>query len=169
MPLAFANPAIDWAGLSPELVLLGGAAVVLIAALFVPPPARAPLSAGIAALCFAGALAAAVALFAKDATGHEIVAQALRRDRLAEFAQMLVAGAGLLAVGVSYREPETTGRDGEYYALLLTAVAGMSFFAGANTLLTLFLGLEWFSISLYVLTAIAVERFFSLEAGLKYL
>jgi NADH-quinone oxidoreductase subunit N len=35
--------------------------------------------------------------------------------------------------------------------------------------MTLFLGLEWFSISLYVLTAISVESLPSLEAGLKYL
>ena len=35
--------------------------------------------------------------------------------------------------------------------------------------MTLFLGLEWFSICLYVLTAIAVERLSALEAGLKYL
>jgi NADH-quinone oxidoreductase subunit N len=35
--------------------------------------------------------------------------------------------------------------------------------------MTLFLGLEWFSICLYVLTAISVERLPSLEAGLKYL
>jgi NADH-quinone oxidoreductase subunit N len=45
----------------------------------------------------------------------------------------------------------------------------MAFFVAANNLMTLFLGLEWFSISLYVLTAIAVERLPTLEAGLKYL
>jgi NADH-quinone oxidoreductase subunit N len=58
---------------------------------------------------------------------------------------------------------------GEYYALLLTAVAGMAFFVAASNLMTLFLGLEWFSITLYILTAIGVERPSSLEAGLKYL
>ena len=35
--------------------------------------------------------------------------------------------------------------------------------------MTLFLGLEWFSICLYILTAIAVERLSGLEASLKYL
>ena len=57
----------------------------------------------------------------------------------------------------------------EYYVLLLAAVAGMSFFVAANNLMTLFLGLEWFSVCLYVLTAIAADRLPSLEAGLKYL
>ena len=38
-----------------------------------------------------------------------------------------------------------------------------------DTLLTLFLGLEWFSISLYILCAIDLDLVGSLEAGLKYL
>jgi NADH-quinone oxidoreductase subunit N len=45
----------------------------------------------------------------------------------------------------------------------------MAFFVAANNLMTLFLGLEWFSICLYILTAIAVERLSGLEASLKYL
>ena len=57
----------------------------------------------------------------------------------------------------------------EYYALLATAGAGMVFFVGAENLMTLFLGLEWFSLCLYILVAIDSERETSLEAGLKYL
>ncbi|HKX47651.1 MAG TPA: NADH-quinone oxidoreductase subunit N, partial [Gaiellaceae bacterium] len=57
----------------------------------------------------------------------------------------------------------------EYYALLATAGAGMVFFVGADSLMTLFLGLEWFSLCLYILVAIDSERETSLEAGLKYL
>ncbi len=45
----------------------------------------------------------------------------------------------------------------------------MSFFVQASNLMTLFLGLEWFSIALYVLTAIDIDLIGSLEAGLKYL
>jgi NADH-quinone oxidoreductase subunit N len=57
----------------------------------------------------------------------------------------------------------------EYYALLTAAGAGMAFFVQAGNLMTLFLGLEWFSIALYVLTAIDIDLVGSLEAGLKYL
>ena len=53
--------------------------------------------------------------------------------------------------------------------LLSAAGGGMIFLASANNLMTLFLGLEWFSISLYILCAIDAERERSLEAGLKYL
>ena len=45
----------------------------------------------------------------------------------------------------------------------------MVFFVTANNLMTLFLGLEWFSICLYILCAIDLELDGSLEAGLKYL
>ena len=45
----------------------------------------------------------------------------------------------------------------------------MAFFVQASNLMTLFLGLEWFSIALYVLCAIDIDLVGSLEAGLKYL
>jgi NADH-quinone oxidoreductase subunit N len=124
----------------------------------------------VAKLCFIGAGVAAGILFAADETGVGIVADAIQRDRLAELSQILIAGSGLLAVGASFgwqREERT--RVGEYYALLLSAGAGMSFFVAASNLMTLFLGLEWFSISLYVLCAIGVDYLPSLESGLKYL
>jgi NADH-quinone oxidoreductase subunit N len=166
----FQQPNIDWAALSPELVMLGGASVCLVLTLFLPWGWRRPFCAAIAALCFVGAGAAAIVLFTMDETGRGIVADAIRRDRLAEFAQILVAGSGLLAVGASFGwERSERDRVGEFYTLLLTATAGMAFFVAASNLMTLFLGLEWFSISLYILTAIAVSWLPSLEAGLKYL
>jgi NADH-quinone oxidoreductase subunit N len=167
--IPFTQPAIDWSALSPVLVTLGGASVVLLVSLFVPLGVRRTVGAALAAICFVAAGAAAIALFTADETGRSIVADAVRRDRLAEFAQILVMGAGLLTVAVSFREPDRDERAGEYYALLLTAASGMAFFVSANNLMTLFLGLEWFSICLYVLTAIAAERLSGLEAGLKYL
>ncbi|HEX2045959.1 MAG TPA: NADH-quinone oxidoreductase subunit N [Gaiellaceae bacterium] len=169
MSEGFRNPDIDWAALSPILTLLGGASVVVLATLFVPSGVKKPLAAGVAALCFVGAAVAAIVLFVADDTGRGIVADAIRRDRLAELGQILVAGAGLLTVGVSLREPEREERAGEWYGLLLAAAAGMAFFVAASNLMTLFLGLEWFSVCLYVLTAISVERLPALEAGLKYL
>jgi NADH-quinone oxidoreductase subunit N len=164
----FPTPSIDWGALSPELVLLGGAAVCLLVPLFLPHGWRRHFSAFVSVACFIGAGAAAIALFQMDETGTAVVADALRRDRLAELGQVLIIGSGLLTVGVSYayvlRE-----RMGEYYSLLLTAAAGMCFFVSAGNLMTMFLGLEWFSISLYILCAISMEELASLEAGLKYL
>jgi len=165
----FNAPTIDWTALSPVLVTLGGAVVVLLVSLFLPVSVRRVFGSAIAGLCFVAAGALAVALFVADDTGRGIVAEAIRRDRLAEFAQILVMAAGLLTVLVSYREAARDDRAGEYYALLLTAASGMAFFVAANNLMTLFLGLEWFSLCLYVLCAVDIDLETSLESGLKYL
>ena len=166
----FQQPTVDWAALTPELILLGGAALCLVVALFLPWDWRRAFSATVAAVCFVGAGVVAAVLFAQDDSARGIVAEALQRDRLAELAQVLVAGSGLLAVGASAGwDQHDRSRVAEYYALLLSAAAGMSFFVAASNLMTLFLGLEWFSISLYVLCAIAVDSLPSLESGLKYL
>ena len=82
---------------------------------------------------------------------------------------MIVMGAGLLTIGVSYSARMRGDHIGEYYALLATAGAGMAFLVQAGNLMTLFLGLEWFSVCLYILCAIEIDVEGSLEAGLKYL
>ncbi len=101
--------------------------------------------------------------------GAAIVADAIFRDRWAATAQIIVAGCGLVAVLIAYGERMREENIAEYYALLAAAGAGMAFFVQASNLMTLFLGLEWFSIALYVLCAIDIDLVGSLEAGLKYL
>ena len=130
---------------------------------------RRTFGAVVCALGFAAAIVFAAVLYAHSADGHGVIGAAIQRDRLAALAQIVVAGAGLLAVGTSYSEPMADDHVAEYYALLAWAGAGMAFLASASTLMTLFLGLEWFSISLYILCAIDVDLAGSLEAGLKYL
>jgi NADH-quinone oxidoreductase subunit N len=167
--LGLDTPHIDWLALSPALVLLGAASVCLLAAVLVPRGDRRVVAAIFCALGFAGAMAAAAVLYADSADGHGVIAAAIQRDRLGALATIIVAGAGLLAIGTSFREPMSDDHIAEYYALLASAGAGMAFLTTAGTLLTLFLGLEWFSISLYILCAIDRELAGSLEAGLKYL
>ena len=82
---------------------------------------------------------------------------------------MLIAGSGAVTVLLSYREKWRDEHVAEVYALLTAAGAGMLFFVQAANLMTLFLALEWFSIALYVLSAIDIDLIGSLEAGLKYL
>src|SRR5919204_320261 len=169
MTLALATPHIDWAAISPALVLLAAGSVNMLVAVLVPRGDRRVVAAIVCALGFLGALVAAAVLFSESATGHGVIADAIQRDRLGALATMVVAGAGLLTIGVSFSEPMADDHIAEYYSLLAWAGAGMAFLASASTLMTLFLGLEWFSISLYILCAIDVDLVGSLEAGLKYL
>ncbi len=169
MILALATPPIDWFALAAPLALLAAGGVNLLAAVIVPRGDRRVVSAYVAVIGYASAFLAAALLFDRSASGHGVIADAIQRDRLGALASMIVAGSGILAIGASYREPMTDDHISEYYALLAWAGAGMTFLTTASTLLTLFLGLEWFSISLYILCAIDGELVGSLEAGLKYL
>jgi NADH-quinone oxidoreductase subunit N len=166
------TPDVDWFALSPALALLSGASIALLGAVVVRPRARAPLAAIAVAAGYGVAFVFAALLYADSSDARAVIADTVARDRFAALGAMIVCGAGLLAVGVSWSE--RLGRSGaahvgEYYALLATAGAGMVFLVAANNLMLLFLALEWFSISLYVLCAIDADRVGSLEAGLKYL
>ncbi len=57
---------------------------------------------------------------------------------------------------------------GEYFVLVLLAVLGMMVMVSGYSLLTLYLGLEILSLSLYTLIAIARKRSGAVEAALKY-
>ncbi|MGE5692120.1 MAG: NADH-quinone oxidoreductase subunit N [Pseudomonadota bacterium] len=170
MIAAIQTPDIDWFGLSPILALLGASGLALLGAVLVPRPARKPLAAVLVGAGFATAIVLSALVYEDTDRATTTVAGAFAVDRWAALAQLILFGAGLLTVALSWRERWTTDEHaGEFLALLAATGAGMGFFVGANDLMTLFLGLEWFSIGLYVLCAIAGDREPSLEAGLKYL
>lgn len=60
-------------------------------------------------------------------------------------------------------------RIGAYYILLLSSVLGMMLLISSKELITLYIGLELATISLYAVTAIYKHDDYSLEAGIKYL
>jgi NADH-quinone oxidoreductase subunit N len=71
----------------------------------------------------------------------------------------------LISMGYAHRE----GIDlGEYFALILFATVGMMLMAAGSHLITIFLGLETMSISIYILAGIMREDRRSVEASLKY-
>ncbi|MGH3129626.1 MAG: NADH-quinone oxidoreductase subunit N [Gaiellaceae bacterium] len=166
------TPDVDWFALSPALSLLAASCVALLGAVIVPRRAARVLAALSVAAGFVVAFVFAALLYDDSGDARAVIADAVARDRYAALAGMIVCGAGLLAVGVSWGErfgPEGDEHVGEYYSLLAAAAAGMVFLAAASNLMVLFLALEWFSIALYVMCAIAGDRVGSLEAGLKYL
>jgi NADH-quinone oxidoreductase subunit N len=168
MIAAINTPSVDWFALSPVLVLLGASAVCLLAAVLVRGAWSRPLSALVAAGAFVAAFILAALLFDDSAQPSGVVENAVVRDRLGAFTTLIVCAIGLLAVGVSWRSG-LRRHAAEYYGLLAAAASGMVFLVEANNLMTLFLGLEWFSLALYVMCAIDVKVVGSLEAGLKYL
>ena len=163
-----ATPKVDWLALAPTLSLLGASGVALLGSVLVPWWMRRGFTAFVAFAGFVTAGVFAAIVFDESAEGRTLIAESFTRDRLGALAAIIVAGAGALTVLVSWGE-NRRDHAGEYYALLAAAGAGMAFFVTAGNLMTLFLGLEWFSIALYILCALDTHRETSLEAGLKYL
>lgn len=64
--------------------------------------------------------------------------------------------------------PDREMEQGEYYALLLFATAGMMLMGAATDLIIVFLGLEIMSIALYIMAAFNRRQISSGEAGMKY-
>ncbi len=71
----------------------------------------------------------------------------------------------LISMGYTQREGIEFG---EYYALILFATLGMMLMAAGTHLITIFLGLETMSISIYILAGMMREDRRSVEAALKY-
>lgn len=165
---AITTPTVDWLALAPVLAALLAAAVALLGAVLVPRAIERTFSVAVSFLGLVAAGGFAVVVYARTPDQALQLAESMSRDRLAAFAQILVAAIGACVVLLSAGDRR---RDhvGEYYALVAVAVAGMLFFVQAGNLMTLFLGLEWFSIALYILCALDTHRRSSLEAGLKYL
>ncbi len=90
-------------------------------------------------------------------------------DAFGDFMKLLVlAGSGVtLIMAMRYIEREEMARF-EYPVLVLFATLGMLLMISANDMMSLYLGLELQSLSLYVVAAFRRDHLRSSEAGLKY-
>ena len=90
-------------------------------------------------------------------------------DSFSKFSRVTIVIASALGVMLSldYNEHEDLRRF-EYPVLVLFAAIGMMIMVSASNLMTLYLGVELQSLSIYVLAAFARNDVRSSEAGLKY-
>jgi NADH-quinone oxidoreductase subunit N len=167
---ALQGPSIDWFSLSPFLVLLGVAVLMLVVSALTPAWPR-----HLAALLTAGAAVAvgvlAVVLWHQvDRDGAiTLVNDAIRLDKVTLWIVLVVSVALLLASLISDDYVTREGLEpAETYALFMLAAIGAITMAAANDLIVLFLGLETMSLALYVLVASHRRRSGGLEGGLKY-
>jgi len=161
------GPPVNFAGLSPLIALLGGAVVVLLVGLL---RSRRVREQAVPALALV-ALGAAVGLTIWQWNEQKsILSGALRIDDLALMLNLILMTGGAATVLLAWRSlASKEAGHGEFHALLLTSIAGMSLLAAAQNTVALFIGLELLSIPLYVLCATEMKREHSLESGLKYL
>ncbi len=159
-------PSVDWFAIAPEVALIVGAFTLLIVAAFAKGHERGlSIVLGGATLLVSGAFAVAAWGDAPVLT----MADAFRVDDLTELVRITVALLAALVILLSVGWPRFREHGSEFTALLLLVCAGMGIVAGSTSFVTLFVGLELFSLSLYVLCAFDGKSRASLEAGFKYL
>ena len=149
----------------PEIVLaLAGLVLLLLGAFRTGNGIR--LAGGLAI----GAMAAAAACCVVLMRGRETTFGGLYvSDAFAVYAKVLVlaASAVSLAMAVKWMEQEGAARA-EFPVLFLFAALGMCVMVSANDFLSLYMGLETMSLSLYLIAAFQKDALRSSEAGVKY-
>ena len=112
-----------------------------------------------------GAAVSSVLLWNEGASSFGVIVA----DNFGLFVTMTLVIVGILTIMFS---SAVVRRDalpaGEYYALVLFAVAGMIMMATANDLLVIFIALEILSLAVYVLTGIRRDDPRATEAAFKY-
>lgn len=166
--VAATSGGVQWAELAyltPELILVGAASVLIILDLLFR---RKEIVAFAGVLGCLAAMFASAALFVSTDTATVLNGMFVF-DGYGSFFKIFFYLTCILTICMSLKYLEVEGvAFGEYYALLLLATAGMAFMASAADLIVVFLGLELMTLSTYVLIGIRRDSLRSNEAAIKY-
>jgi len=123
-----------------------------------------------AILASLGAIAALVVTFVTRKFDVSTFGDAVVLDPFASFFKIIFLVGLILAITISLKRVSDSGskNHSEYYALMLFATVGMMVMASGRELITIFLGLELLSMSLYILAGFFRWDSLSNEAALKY-
>ncbi|MBU8547071.1 MULTISPECIES: NADH-quinone oxidoreductase subunit NuoN [Roseomonadaceae] len=154
---------MNWTLATPEIVL--GIAGLLILAAGVIPKKETFFPVSMAVI---GAFVLTAVLVIGQGEGTAFLGQYVS-DAFSRFAKVLILlGAALgVVLSLDFNEKAGIGRF-EYAVLMLFATMGMLVMVSANDLMSLYIGLELLSLSLYVIAAFDRDNPRSAEAGLKY-
>jgi NADH-quinone oxidoreductase subunit N len=150
----------------PELFLLLMVCVILVADLFISDDSRV-VTYGLTQATLIGC----AAISYLTATGEPVYTfSGMFVDDLMADVLKLLTYVGTMTI-LAYSRSYLTARGmfrGEFFVLVLFAVLGMMVMISANHLLTLYLGLELMSLSLYALVALQRDSAVATEAAMKY-
>lgn len=164
-------PAVQYSLILPELILLGGALVLLALHATIRRNLPSWSYAAYTVLAAAASLGSSVWLWQNiESQGRRTaVAGAIAVDGFSALFLILVSSALILAAltAESFLKRERISGP-EFYVLAMLSSSGAMFMAAANDLIMIFLGLEILSIALYVLAGSNARRSESGEAAMKY-
>ncbi|MEO5900921.1 MAG: NADH-quinone oxidoreductase subunit N, partial [Ilumatobacteraceae bacterium] len=167
----FVSPKVDYHAIAPELILAAGICVVLLVDLFVAEQRRW-ITSTIAGLVLLLATLPIVTLATSGhVSGHprSLFEGRYVIDNFSLVLKALFLLIGYVVVLLSTGEiEEGNAYPGEYYVLLLSAIAGMVMMCSARDLVSVFVALEFLSIPSYMLAAWRKRDSKSNEAGVKY-
>src|SRR5919204_2342964 len=159
----------DLSQVAPVVALTGFMLLAIIADLLLPRPRRGGVVAMFAVVGFAYSLGTALYRWTQGNGGYAYHRFATG-DNFALFFEVLFASLGILTVALSHSYLRRRGLlQSEFPILTMAAVIGMMVLASATSLVSVFLGLELLSISLYIMCGFARTDFRSQEAAAKYL
>jgi NADH-quinone oxidoreductase subunit N len=150
---------------APEVVLCLFGIIVMIVDPFVKAAGRRALG----WTAFAGTIVALASIHVAAYEKGFAYSRLISTDNFSLFVHAIVITAAALAIlgSIDYLDREGIQRS-EFYALVLFATSGMCILAGANELITAFIGLEISSISTYILCGFRRKVRESNEAAMKY-
>ncbi len=163
--MTFQPPTLDFFAILPQSILLVMALLLLILDVTLARRNKAALG-WVALLGIVAALGATVWLWTMPGRTFQDMAIADNFALSAGLVILVAAGLGVL-LSMHYL-PRISQSQGEYFALLLLATAGMTMMAASTSLMTVFLSLETLSLALYVMTGFNLKEPRSTEAALKY-
>ncbi len=162
----------------PEILLLAGACVLMLADLFVKSEGRAASFAIAQVVLLLCALATGFVLYASrvaDPQGqvHVLVVEAFHGLYVADYMGHVLKLSAYAAVSLTlfYTRGYLLDRGllrGEFLTLLLFSLLGTMILISANSFLTVYLGLELMSLCLYAMVALNRDSSASTEAAMKY-
>lgn len=162
-----AIPALsDFNWILPEILLTAWALLLLIIGGLTRRASTSKVS-GI--LCFIGTLMAIFYTFRLWGANIDIFNNLYTIDDYGTFFKVIFLAVLALVtlVSLSYADREDIG-SGEYYSLLMFGVLGMMIMTSSHHFITIFIGLEVMSLSIYVLCGLLKGNERSAEASLKY-
>ncbi|MDP2290038.1 MAG: NADH-quinone oxidoreductase subunit N [Actinomycetota bacterium] len=164
------GPKVAWFSLSPMLVLLAGALVLLLAASLTPAWPKRGYALFTAAVALAAGVMEVLLWYRIDHEGPAtLVGDAIHLDKVGVWIGITLCVAVLMTALVTDEYLRREGLDGpELYVLYMLAALGGMVMSSANDLIVLFLGLEILSLALYVMAASHRKRIESQESGIKY-